>query len=192
MERFEEISGAFRLQVRSNLAPEVIMMLQDGSALVSVKIGKGKNATLPHWCGRFVDECVVKTACGWMCAFGRTCSIPANTKPKNFLAFMPDAGNKNSCIANSKWTCGSLPYSTVTLFTLFTLFTLPLRKVAALVAQSRIHAASEAGSEVVRISFGKTVAMVRSLWLVLAAGKGIISSKQAHYLQKESWPISPI
>jgi hypothetical protein len=49
----------------------------------------------------------------------------------------------------------------------------------AVVARSRIEAASEAGSEVVRISFGKTLAMVRSLWLVLAAGNGIISGKQA-------------
>ena len=46
----------------------------------------------------------------------------------------------------------------------------------------RLKAASEAGCEVVRISFGKTLVMVRSLWLVLAAGNGIISGKQASAL----------
>ena len=46
-------------------------------------------------------------------------------------------------------------------------------------AWASTKAASVAGSEVVRISFGKTLAMVRSLWLVLAAGKGIISGTQA-------------
>jgi len=55
----------------------------------------------------------------------------------------------------------------------------PLVLAHAVVVRSRIETASVAGSEVVRISFGKTLAMVRSLWLVLVAGNGIISGTQA-------------
>jgi len=52
----------------------------------------------------------------------------------------------------------------------------------ALIAQTRMQAAGVAGTEVLRISFGKTLVLVRSLWLTLAAGHGIITKKQAQAL----------
>ena len=55
----------------------------------------------------------------------------------------------------------------------------------ALVAQARLEAASAAGTEVLRISFGKTLVLVRSLWLTLAASDGIISKKQAQALTRQ-------
>ena len=105
VERFQEISGAFLLRVRSNLAPTVVKRLSDGMRQSPVL-----NSHTVHTAAQEVAALVLAHA---------------------------------------------------------------------VVARSRIEAASEAGSEVVRISFGKTLAMVRSLWLVLAAGNGIITGKQA-------------
>lgn len=95
---------------------------------------------------------------------------------------MPDAGSRNSCIASLRWTCGSRQSSTVTRSITAAQEVAALILAHAVVAQSRIEAASEADCEVFRISFGKTLAMGRSLWLVLAAGNGNISGKQASAL----------
>ena len=54
----------------------------------------------------------------------------------------------------------------------------------AMLAQQRMKAASESGNDVLRISFDKTLVLIRSLWVTLAAGKGIISQKQAGALTR--------
>ena len=51
-----------------------------------------------------------------------------------------------------------------------------------IIAQTLMQAAGVAGTEVLRISFGKTLGLVRSFWLTLAAGHGIITKKQAQAL----------
>lgn len=55
----------------------------------------------------------------------------------------------------------------------------------ALVAQTRLEAADVAGTEVLRISFSKTFVLIRSLWLTLPAGEGIISKMQAQVLTRQ-------
>ena len=58
------------------------------------------------------------------------------------------------------------------------------QEIAALVlaytilAQQRLDTNKTADGDVLRISFGKVIALVRPLWIVLAAGEGILSIKQ--------------
>jgi len=54
-----------------------------------------------------------------------------------------------------------------------------------LLAQMRLEVAEMGTTEVLRISFGKTLKIVRSLWLILAAGEGIMSKKQTTALTQE-------
>ena len=49
----------------------------------------------------------------------------------------------------------------------------------AILAEQRMRVAELSQGEVLRISFGKTLTMVRSLWMTLAAGAGILSCEQA-------------
>ena len=92
---------------------------------------------------------------------------------------MPGVGNRSSCIGNSKSDMRQAP-----VLNSHTVHT-AAQEVAALVlahamlAQQRMKAASESGNDVLRISFDKTLVLIRSLWVTLAAGKGIISQKQA-------------
>jgi hypothetical protein len=176
VERFQEISGAFLLRVRSNLAPTVIKRLSDGSALVSVKLGKGKKATLV----REIRGRVRRKSGRWVdVRFWTNLLDIRQYRAKELLGLYAKRWEQELMYRQLKVDMRQSP-----VLNSHTVHT-AAQEVAALVlahavvARSRIEAASEAGSEVVRISFGKTLAMVRSLWLVLAAGNGIISGKQA-------------
>jgi hypothetical protein len=179
VERFQAISGAFLLRVRSNLAPTLIERLADGSALVSVKIGKGKKATLV----REIRGRVRRKSGRWVDVRFWTNLLDIREYPaKELLGLYARRWEQELMYRQLKVDMRQSP-----VLNSHTVHT-AAQEVAALVlahavvAQSRIEAASEAGSEVVRISFGKTLALVRSLWLVLAAGNGIISGKQASAL----------
>lgn len=179
VERFEQISGAFLLRVRSNLAPEFIKMFPDGSALVSVKIGKGKKAALV----REIYGRVRRKDGSWVdVRFWTNLLDIRKYKAKELLGLYARRWEQELMYRQLKVDMRQSP-----VLNSHTVHT-AAQEVAALilahavVAQARIEAACEAGSEVVRISFGKTVTMVRSLWVILAAGKGIISSKQATLL----------
>ena len=51
-----------------------------------------------------------------------------------------------------------------------------------LLSQQRVAAASEGEIEPLRISFGQTLVMVRSLWWMLAAGEGLLEQSQVEAL----------
>lgn len=176
MERFQEISGAFLLRIRSNLSPTVVKRLSDGSVLVSVKPGKGKKAILV----REIRGRVRRGNGDWVdVRFWTSLLDIREYRAQELLGLYAKRWEQELVYRQLKMDMrGSPVLNSHTVHT-------AAQEVAALVlahavvAQSRIQVASGAGSEVVRISFGKTLAMVRSLWLVLAAGHGIITSKQA-------------
>ena len=176
VERFQEISGAFLLRVRSNLAPTLAKRLSDGSALVSVKLGKGKKATLV----REIRGRVRRKSGRWVEVRFWTNLLDIRHYPaKELLGLYAKRWEQELMYRQLKVDMRQSP-----VLNSHTVHTAAQEAAAfvlahAVVARSRIEAASEAGSEVVRISFGKTLAMVRSLWLVLAAGNGIISGQQA-------------
>ena len=183
VERFQEISGAFLLRVRSNLAPAVTKRLADGSSLVSVKIGKGKKAELVREIRGRVRR---KSGC-WVDVRFWTNLLDIRQYPaKELLGLYARRWEQELMYRQLK-----VDMRQAAVLNSHTVHT-AAQEVAALVlahavvAQSRIQAASEAGIEVVRISFGKTLAMVRSLWLVLAAGDGIISDRQAAALTERA------
>lgn len=173
---FQSISGAFLLRVRSNLAPKFVKKLRDGSALVSVKLrGSKKSALVREIRGR------VRRAGGkWVDVRFWTNLLDDKGYPaKELLALYARRWEQEMMYRELKVDMRNTP-----VLRSHTVHT-AAQEVAALVlahavvAQSRIEAAAEAGSEVVRVSFGKTLALVRSVWVVLAVGKGIITEPQA-------------
>jgi hypothetical protein len=175
-ERNQTIPVAYLLRVRSNLNPTWIKRLSDGSALVSVKIGKGKKAALV----REIRGRVRRSNGRWVEVRFWTNLLDIREYPaKDLLAVYARRWDQELMYKQLKVDMRKAP-----LLNSHTVHT-AAQEVAALilahavVAQSRIQAAAEAGSEVVSISFGKTLALVRSLWVTLAMGDGIISGKQA-------------
>lgn len=179
VERFEEISGAFLLRVRSNLAPTLIKRLADGSALVSVKIGKGKKSTLV----REIRGRVRRKSGRWVDVRFWTNLLDIREYPaEELLGLYARRWEQELMYRQLKVDMRQSPVLNSHTVHSAAQEVAALVLAHAVVAQSRIEAASEAGSEVIRISFGKTLALVRSLWLVLAAGNGIITGKQASAL----------
>lgn len=182
LERFEEVPGAFLLRVRSNLKPTAIKSLRDGTVLVSVKIGKGKKATLV----REIRGRVRRSSGKWVDVRFWTSLLDVRKYPaKELLGLYARRWEQELMYRQLKVDMRQAP-----LLKSHTVHT-AAQEVAALVlahavvAQSRIDAAAEAGDDVTRISFGKTLAMVRSLWVVLSVGNGIIDSGQASELTRQ-------
>jgi hypothetical protein len=181
VERFMKVPGAFLLRVRSNLKPAVIKALRDGSILVSVKIGKGKETTLV----REIRGRVRRSSGKWVEVRFWTSLLDARKYPaKELLELYAKRWEQELMYREIKVDMRQAP-----LLKSHTVHTAAQEVAAlvlahALVAQSRMDAATEAGSEVMRISFGKTLVMVRSLWVVLSVGRGIIDSTKADELTK--------
>jgi Transposase DDE domain len=57
---------------------------------------------------------------------------------------------------------------------------------SSLIVEERIRVAAMAETTVLRISFGKTLHWVRSLWCVLEAGEGVLSAKQVEKLTRKT------
>jgi hypothetical protein len=57
---------------------------------------------------------------------------------------------------------------------------------SSLIVGERIRVAAMAQTSVLRISFGKTLWWVRSLWCVLEAGQGVLSAKQTEKLVRKT------
>lgn len=176
VERFRHISGAFLLRVRGNLTPKMLETLGDGSALVSVKIPESKKTVLV----REVRGRVRRKGGKWVdVRFWTNLLDIAQYPARELLALYARRWEQELMYRELKVDMRHAP-----LLKSHTVHT-AAQEVAALVlahavvAQSRLQAAEQAGSEVVRVSFGKTLVLVRSLWVVLAAGEGIISPSQA-------------
>jgi len=82
LEKLQEISGAFLLRVRSNLAPKVIKRISVGSALVLVKIGKGKKAILVR---EIRGACAARAAVWLTCAFDEPSGHPPISGQRELL-----------------------------------------------------------------------------------------------------------
>lgn len=176
VERFAEVPGAFLLRVRGNIAPTFVKRLSDGSALVSVKIGGGQAPVVV----REIRGRVLRAKSRWVDVRFWT----------NFLDIEQYPAKELLALYARRWE-HELVYRQIkvdmrqsALLKSHTVHT-AAQEVAALVlahaivAQSRIDVAAQAGCEVTRISFGKVLAFVQSLWAVLAEGEGIINDKQS-------------
>lgn len=56
----------------------------------------------------------------------------------------------------------------------------------AILARERVKTAQAGGIEVLRISFGRTLVFVRALWLLLAAGEGLLTGRQSAAMTRKT------
>lgn len=178
----QDASCTYLVRVRSNLKPRLVKTLPDGSALKEIKAQKGQSAILV----REVRGRVRRAKGPWVEVRFWTNLLDHKKYPATeLLALYAKRWEQEIMYKQLKIDMRQAP-----LLKSHTPHT-AAQEVAslvlayALVAQTRLEAASTAGTEVLRISFGKTLVLVRSLWLTLAASDGIISKKQAQALTRK-------
>ena len=178
----QDVKCAFLVRVRSNLKPRLVKHLADGSALVETKAEKGRKPLLV----REIRGRVRRAKGPWVdVRFWTNLLDPKMYPAKELLALYAKRWEQEMMYKQLKIDMRQAP-----LLNSHTPHTAAQEVAAlvlahALVAQTRLEAACVAGTDVLRISFGKTLVLVRSLWLTLAAGDGIISQKQAQALTRQ-------
>lgn len=178
----QEVSCTYLVRVRSNLKPRLLTPLPDGSALMEIKAQKGRPALLV----REIRGRVRRAKGPWVdVRFWTNLFDPKKYPATELLALYAKRWEQEMMYKQLK-----IDMRQTTLLNSHTPHT-AAQEVAALVlahsivAQTRLEAASAAESDVLRISFGKTLVLVRSLWLTLACGDGIITKKQAQALTRQ-------
>lgn len=178
----QEGACTFLVRVRSNLKPRLLKSLPDGTALMEIKAQKGRKALLL----REIRGRVRRARGSWVEVRFWTNLLDSKKYPgKELLALYAKRWEQEIMYKQLKIDMRQSP-----LLNSHTPHTAAQEVAAlvlahALVAQTRLEAASIGASEVLRISFGKTLVLVRSLWLTLAVGDGIISQKQAQALTRQ-------
>jgi len=178
----QDVACAFLVRVRSNIKPRLVKSLPDGSALMEIKAQKGRPAILV----REIRGSVRRAKGPWVdVRFWTSLLDPKKYPAAELLALYAKRWEQEMMYKELK-----IDMRQTSLLNSHTPHTAAQEVAAlvlahALVAQTRLEAADVAGTDVLRISFGKTLVLVRSLWLTLAAGDGIISEKQARALTRQ-------
>lgn len=175
-EAFAKRAGHFLVRVSSNLKPKLIERLKDGSALVEIKPSKGGGKLL----AREIRGRVRRAGGKWIEVRFWTSLLDSKMYPaQELLALYAQRWEQEIVYKQIKVDMrGAELLRSQTVET-------AAQEVAALIlahailAEERMRIAEDSGVEVLRISFSKTLAMVRSLWITLAAGEGILSADQA-------------
>ena len=174
--RFSKVPGEFLVRVRCNLKPAMVQFLGDGSALVEAKVSKGKAKIIV----REIRGRVRRPGGNWVEVRFWTSLLNWKQCPAHeLLALYTRRWEQELMYKELK-----VDMRQAELLRSHTVDT-AAQEVAALIvahailAERRLSIAGLAEDDVLRISFGKTLTHVRSLWFVLAAGQGILSSEQA-------------
>ena len=172
----QERSCTFLVRVRGNLKPRHLKTFRDGSALMEVRTPTCSQALLV----REVRGRVRRAAGPWVDVRFWTNLLDAKEYPAaELLALYVKRWEQEMMYKELKVDMRQAP-----LLKSHTPHTAAQEVAAivlahALLAKFRLETADAAGRDVLRVSFGKTLVHVRSLWLMLAAGEGIITEKQA-------------
>lgn len=165
----------FLVRVRGNLKPRLLKRCGDGSALVEVKV----SGTKQRFTVREVRGRVRRPRGKWVDVRFWTSLLDARAYPaRELLALYARRWEQEIMYKEIKVDMrGGDLLNSHTVET-------AAQEIAALViahailAQQRLKAAGAVGEDVLRISFGKTLTLVRSLWLVLAATRGVLDPEQ--------------
>ena len=175
-DHFSRVPGEFLVRVRGNLKPKMVEPLGDGSALVEAKVSKGEARILV----REIRGRLRRPGGSWVAVRFWTSLLDWKEHPASeLLALYARRWEQELMYKELK-----VDMRQAELLRSHTVET-AAQEIAALViahamlAQQRLGAAQFVEGDVLRISFGKTLAHVRALWFVLAAAQGVISPEQA-------------
>jgi len=179
---FVQRPGHFLVRVRGNLKPKLLARLRDGSALVEVKSGAGKEKLQV----REIRGRVRRPHGAWVEVRFWTSLLDGQAYPAvELLALYARRWEQELMYKQLK-----VDLRQAELLRSHTVET-AAQEIAALIlaqailAEQRLCAADGAQQEVLRISFGKTLVLVRSLWVVLGAGQGVLSQEQMSALTQK-------
>ena len=174
--QFAKRPGHFLVRVSRNLRPKVLETLKDGSVLVEIKPSKGAGRLR----AREIRGRVRRPRGPWVeVRFWTSLVDPKMYPAKELLALYARRWEQEIVYKQIK-----VDMRQAELLRSHTAET-AAQEVAALIlahallAEERMRVAVGSGAEVLRISFGKTLAMVRSLWVTLAAAGDLLSRQQA-------------
>jgi hypothetical protein len=179
---FAQRPGHFLVRVSKTPKPKLLKVLRDGSALVEIKPSKGAGKLE----AREIRGRVRRPNAKWVEVRFWTSLLDCKMYPaQELLALYARRWEQEIVYKQIK-----VDMRNAELLRSQTVET-AAQEVAALVlahailAEERMRIANHGGEEVLRISFGKTLTMLRSLWMMLAAGEGILSAEQAAGMAKE-------
>jgi hypothetical protein len=180
--QFARVPGHFLVRVRSNLKAKLVEPCGDGSALMEIKLSGGQGQLLV----REVQGQVRRPGGPWVAVRFWTSLLDWKQYPAaELLGLYIRRWEQELMYKELK-----VDMRQAELVKSHTVET-AAQEIAALVlayailAQERRQASVVAKKEVLRISFGKTLTLVRSLWLVLAAGQRILSAEQKAAMTSE-------
>jgi hypothetical protein len=184
--QFASVPGHFLVRVRSNLKAKPVEHYGDGSALMEIKLS-GKQGKLLL---REVQGQVRRPGGKWVVVRFWTSLLDWKQYPAaELLGLYIRRWEQELMYKELK-----VDMRQAELVKSHTVET-AAQEIAALVlahailAQQRLQASAVAKKEVLRISFGKTLTLVRSLWLVLAAGQRILSLEQKAAMTTEVFQL---
>jgi hypothetical protein len=168
--------GHYLVRVASNLKPKLLAKLADGSALVEIKPSRGAGKLQT----REIRGRVRRARGAWVEVRFWTSLIDVELYPaKELLALYAWRWEQEMTYKEMK-----VDLRQAELLRSHTVET-AAQEVAALIlahallAEERMRIAHRSGVEVLRISFGKTLALVRPLWVTLAAAGNLLNQEQA-------------
>ncbi len=182
VEQFARVPGHFLVRVRSNLKARPVQYCGDGSALVEIKLSEGPGKLLV----REVQGRVRRPGGKWVAVRFWTSLLDWKQHPAaELLGLYSRRWDQELMYKELK-----VDMRQAELVRSHTVETAAQEMAAlvlahAILAEQRLQAGCIAKKEVLRISFGKTLTLVRSLWLVLAAGQRILSVRQKEAMTKE-------
>lgn len=181
-EAFAKRPGHFLVRVSSNLKPTLLERFKDGSVLVEIKPSKGAQK-LP---AREIRGRVRRAHGPWVEVRFWTSLIDDKAYPaKELLALYARRWEQEIVYQQIK-----VDMRQAELLRSHTVET-AAQEIAALIlahailAQQRMSIANLSQGEVLRVSFGKTLVMVKSLWLTLAAAGGLLKEGQMVAMTRE-------
>jgi hypothetical protein len=176
MEVFAKQPGHFLARVSSHLKPKFLQALPDGSVLVEIKPSKGAGKLL----AREIRGRVRRSRGPWVeVRFWTSLLDPKLYPAQELLALYARRWEQE--IAYKEMKVDLRPSELLRSHTVET----AAQEVAALIlahallAEERRRAAAQVGAKVLRVSFGKTLAMVRSWWVTLAVAGNLLSKEQS-------------
>jgi hypothetical protein len=174
-EAFATRAGHFLVRVSSNLKPKLLQRFKDGSILVEIKPSKGQERVV----AREIRGRVRRAHGKWVDVRFWTSLVDYKAYPaKELLALYARRWEQEIVYKQIK-----VDMRQAELLRSHTVET-AAQEVAALilahaiVAQQRMSVADLSQGEVLRVSFGKTLVMFKSLWMTLAAAGDLLSDEQ--------------
>jgi hypothetical protein len=169
-------SSHFLVRVSSHLKPKLLESYADGSALVEIKPSKGAGKVQ----AREIRGRVRRAQGSWVeVRFWTSLLDPKLYPAKELLALYAWRWEQEMVYKEMKVDLRSAELLRSQTVETAAQEVAALILAHALLAQERLGVAGGSGVEVLRISFGKTLALVRPLWVTLAAAGNLLSPEQA-------------